>query len=458
MRIAIIGGTAAGPAAAAEAIRRGPGAEVVLYEQEPFISTGACEIPYLLGGLIEDWRRLEVLTPRQFEQSRGGIVRERHRVREIRPRERRLVVEALEYGSVHDEPYDRLILAVGARPRRLGIEGEDAPNVFHIRTLDSARVLTERLEREPPRHVVMVGGGYVGVEVAEMLRLRGLRVTILEPVGRVLGQTLSPTIGKHFDQAIRRHGILVRKERPVRFDLGRDGRVRAVHTDRKEVIGCDLVLVSIGLTPNSEIAAAAGIRLEGGGTVAVDEHMQTSAAGIYACGDCITVPHVAMRERIYMPLAQVGRRSARVAARNAARGSHGGRATFAPVVRIIGVKAFEVEAAQAGLTEEEAAAAGFDVVTAEVRHWTRAHLYPGSRPLHVRLVVEKGSGRLLGGELVGEEGAALRANVLVPLIREGYTARKILDEIDLIYNPPIAPSVDPLLIACSQAAKAAEGR
>lgn len=455
MRIAIIGGTAAGPAAAAEAVRCGPESEVVLYEQEPFISTGACEIPYLLGGLIDDWRRLEILTPRQFEQSRGGTVRERHRVREIRVRQRRLVVEALNYGSVHEEPFDRLILAVGARPRRLGIEGEDAPNVFHIRTLDGARELRQYLDTEPVRHVVMVGGGYIGVEVAEMLRARGLRVTILEPLRRVLGTTFSEAVGGIFEQAIRAHGVIVRQEVPERFALGPEGRVRAVHTDRKEVIGCDLVLVAVGLTPNTEIAGSAGIRLEEGGTVAVDEHMQTSAPGVFACGDCITVPHLLLRRRIHLPLSQVGRRTARVAARNAAAHGRGPRARFGPVVRIMGVEAFGVQAAQAGLTEAEAREAGFDAVVAEVRHWSRAHLYPGARRLDVRLLVERGTSRLLGGELVGEEGAGLRANVLVPLIREGYTARQVSEDVDLLYNPPMAPSLDPLIVACSQAAKAA---
>jgi CoA-dependent NAD(P)H sulfur oxidoreductase len=158
---------------------------------------------------------------------------------------------------------------------------------------------------------------------------------------------------------------------------------------------------------------------------------------------------------VYVPLAPPARRSARVAARNAAAERGAGRARFAPVVRILGARAFGVEAAQVGLSEGEAVASGREVVWAQVRHHSRSSLFPGSQPLDVRLMVERGSGRLLGGELVGAEGAGLRANTLVPLIREGYTARQVLDEIDLLYNPPLAPAVDPLIIACSAAARAA---
>ena len=456
MRIVVIGGTASGTAAAAEAVRANPEAEVVLYEQEPHIAVGACEIPYMVGGWIDDWRRLEVMTPRQFEQSKGGKVRERHRVTSIDARKKSITIEALDFGSVHEDRYDRLILATGARPRRLDIEGEDAPNVFHIRTLETARRLRAWLDNERVRHVVMVGGGYVGVEMAETLRSRGIRVSILEPVGRVLGASLSESGGRIFDDHVRQQGVVVRQEAPVRFETGPGGRVRAVHTDKKEIIGCDLVCISVGLTQNTEVASGAGVRVGNLGGIVVDEGMRTSVSNVFACGDVIEVPHVASRAPVYRPLAPVGRRSARVAARNAASRGAGLQARLAPVVRILGVSAFGMEAAMVGLNEKEARAAGFDVMATEIRYWSRAFLYPGAKRLQVRLLVERGTGRLLGGELVGEEGAGLRANVLVPLIREGYTARQVTEEIDFLYNPPIAPAVDPLMIACSKAARTAE--
>ncbi len=455
MRIAVIGGLAAGPAAA-EAKRTNPDAEVVLYEQTPYISVGACEIPYYVGDWIESAEQLEVLTPAEFERTRGGVVKTRHRVTALQPRKRKLTVEALEFGSVHEETFDRFILAMGARAKRLGIEGEDAPNVFTVRDLGDAIAIKSYLDAEPVRHAVIVGGGYVGVEMAEMLRVRGVRVTILDRQGKLLGHTLCGAMDTPFEQAVRDAGVVVRAEVPTAFETDRWGRVTVIHTDKGERIGCDFVLVAVGLEPRTELAEAAGIRLGKTGAIAVDDGMQTNVANVWACGDVIEVPRWLDGTPVYVPLATVGRRSARVAARNAASRGRGHRATFAPVVGAIGVAAFGMEAASAGVREDEARDAGLDAVACQVKHWSRTRLYPNSKPIWVRLVVERGTGRLLGGELLGEEGAGLRADVLVPLIREGYTARQIIDELDFVYSPPIAPAVDPLLIAASAADKAAK--
>ena len=213
--------------------------------------------------------------------------------------------------------------------------------------------------------------------------------------------------------------------------------------------------VAIGLEPRTDLARAAGVKLGATGAIAVDDSMQTNLSNVWACGDCIEVPHVLRNEPVYLPLAPVSRRSSRVAARNAASRGRGGRDTFAPVTGSMGVRAFGIEVARVGLSLADAETAGFEAVACTIRHWSRTKMYPGTKPVWVRFVVERGTGRLLGGELVGQEGAGLRADVLVPLIREGYTARQIVEEIDLIYNPPIAPAVDPLLIAASAAAKAA---
>ena len=455
MRIAVIGGLAAGPAAAAEAKRTNPDAEVVLYEQTPHISVGACEIPYYVGDWIESADALEVLTSAEFERTRGATVKTRHRVTAIRPRERKLTVEALEFGSVHEEKFDRFILATGARARRLGIEGEDAPNVFSVRGLGDAVAIKSYLDAEPVRHAVIVGGGYVGVEFAEMLRVRGIRVTILDKRGKLLKNTLCGAMDTPFERAVREAGVVVRTEVPTRFEADRWGRLSVVHTDKGERIGCDFVLVAVGLAPRTELAEAAGIRLGRTGAIAVDDGMQTNVSNVWACGDVIEVPRWLDGKPVYLPLATVGRRSARVAARNAASRARGQRATFTPVVGAIGVAAFGMEAASAGVRIDEAEAAGFDAVAAQVKHWSRARLYPGAKPLWVRLVAERGTGRLLGGELLGEEGAGLRADVLVPLLREGYTARQIIQDLDLVYSPPIAPAVDPLQIAASAVDRAA---
>ena len=452
MRIAVIGGTASGPAAAAEAVRANPDAEVVLYEQGPHISVGACEIPYFVADQIPEASTLEILTPEQFEETRGAAVRVRHRVEAIEPGKGRLVVESLVHGSRHEEPFDRFILATGARARRLGVEGEDAGGVFTVRGLEDAVAVKNWLESQPVRHVVIVGGGFVGVEMAEAMRHRGLRATILDPNGRVLRGVLSEGMAGPMMEAIHAAGVAVRAEHVSRIETDAQDRVASVRTDKGEIIGCQAVVVGIGIEPRTELAKSARVKIGMTGGIAVDDQMRTSQRHVWACGDGIEVPRVVDGKKILWPLSPIARRTSRVAARNAAGAKPAAR--FTGVTPSVAVRAFGVEAAVVGLTLEDAQSSGFDAEAIQIKHWSRVSTMPDAKRLHVSYVVERGSGRLLGGSLVGEEGAALRANVLVPWIRHGVTVREIAEEMDLIYNPPLAPAVDPLRVAASAAMRA----
>ncbi len=423
----------------------------MLYEADAAISVGACEFPSFLAGRIEA-NALEVFSPAAFERTRGAVVRTRHRVLSFDPRRKRLSVEALDFGSVHDEPYDRLILATGARARRLGVDGEEADGVFPVRTLDDALGLGAWLDAHPVRHAVVAGAGYVGVEVAEALRHRGLRVSILDPSGRALARSLAPTMSPPLTAAMEAAGVRVRAERITRVESDRHGRVASVRTDRGERIGCQLLIVAVGIEPRTELATVAGLTLGKTGALAVDAGMRTSAPSVWACGDLVEVPRVVDGASIHWPVAPVARRTARVAARNAAGVRPADR--FEPIAASVGVRAFGIEAAQAGLGDAEARAAGFDAVAVQIEHVSRSRPQPEARLIRVRLVGDRETGRLLGGELVGAEGAALRANVLVPLLRHRATVRELAEDTDLIYNPPIAPSVDPLRVAASQLLRA----
>ena len=449
MRIAVVGGLAAGPAAAAEAKRQDASADVVVFEAGPHVSVGTCEIPYYLGGELEPGTDLVVLTPEQLERTRGVRVQVRHRVTALDLRAGRLTVDALDYGATRQEPFDRLILATGARARRLGVEGEDAAGVFSVRTLTDTQRIDRWLATEPVRHAVVVGGGYIGLEMADAVRQRGARATILDPAGRVLGQTIACEASGLMDRAVADAGVVVRAEQATAILQDDGGRVRAVRTDRGEVVGCQMVVVSIGVEPRAELAAAAGITLGDAGGVAVNDEMRTSARSVWACGDVVQIPRAPDGKRVLWPLATAARRTARVAARNAAH--RGGADRFRPFAGAVAVRAFGVEAGSVGLSMAQARAAGLDAVAADVRHASRVGSFPGCRPLDVRLVVERGTGRLLGGQLVGAEGAALRANVLVPLVQAGGTVRELAEDHDLIYNPPLAPAVDPLKVAASLA-------
>ncbi|QXD16120.1 FAD-dependent oxidoreductase [Rhodocaloribacter litoris] len=451
-RIAVIGGTAAGPAAAVAAVRADPRAEVVLFEQGPHISYGACEIPYYVAGTIDEAERLVRLTPGRFEQTRGGTVRTRHRVLALDPARNRLTVEDLATGMVRQERFDKFILAVGARPRRPALDGLEAPNVFAVRTLEEAVDLRAYLDAHPVRHAVVLGGGYVGVEMAEALRARAVRVTILEPGPGVLHAYLDAALRPLVEDALRRHGVVVRRERAVGLDHHPDGMVRSVRTDRGEHIGCQLVLLAMGTEPNTDLAAAARLRLGETGALAVDAQMRTNLPNVWACGDCVEVERVVDRKKVYVPLSPTAFRTARVAGHNAARRGRGLPKQFPGIVGASAVKVFGLEVAAAGLRPDEAREAGFDAFTVTIRHWSHVPLYPEARPVHVQLVVERRRGRLLGAACVGEKGAALRADVLVPLIWDGWTVDRIRD-LDLIYTPPLAPALDPLIVAANEAAK-----
>ena len=448
MRIAVIGGLAAGPAAAAEAARKAPDAEVVMFEAGPHISVGTCELPYALGGDLEDDADLVVVSPDEMERSRGVQVHTRHRVTALDARSGILTIDALEFGATRRESFDRVILATGARARRLDVDGEDAAGVFTLRDLVDYQHIERWLETEPVRHVVIVGGGYVGLEVAEAMRHRGVRASILDPGGRVLNATVACESSDQLDHAVAAAGVAVRAERATEI-LTRDGRVEAVQTDAGERIGCQMVVVSVGVEPRTELAEAAGLRLGAQGGLEVDDAMRTSAPRVWACGDLVEIPRAPDGKRVLWPLATTARRTARVAARNAASRTPADR--FRPFVGSVGVRAFGIEVGAVGLSLAQAEDAGIEAVASDIRHKSRTAAFCGSQPIDVRLVVERGSGRILGGQLVGPEGAALRANVLAPLIQSRGTARELAEDLDLLYSPPLAPAVDPLKIAASKA-------
>ena len=456
MRIAVIGGLAAGPTAASEAKRTNPDAEVVLFEEGAHVSVGACEIPYFVADRLEGKEDLVVLSPAELERTRGVEVYIRHRVTGLDARAGTLTVEALDYRATRTERFDRFILATGARARQLDVPGIDAQGVFSVRDFADALAIKQWVATEPVRHVVVVGGGYVGLEMAEAMRDRGLRATIIDPHGRVLAGSLAPEMGRQLDNAVRAAGVLVRAERITSVLQDADGRVKAVRTDAGEVIGCQAVIVAIGLEPRVELAVAAGVALGATGAVRVDDQMRTNVRNVWACGDLVEVQRVIDKRAVHLALAPVGRRTARVAARNAAR--RGGTPDLhRGVTGAVAVKAFGIEAAAVGLTEAAARDAGLDALAVQIRHTTRTKVYPGSQPIDVRLVVERGTGRLLGGQLVAPEGAALRANVLVPLLRRGTPVHELAEDFDLIYNPPLAPAMDPLRVAAREAMKAVQG-
>ena len=449
-RIAVIGGVASGPAAAAYARRMDPAADIVLFEEGPDISYGACELPYYISGVIPDEERLVVLTPGQFERTRKVRVRVGTRVLAVHPKRCRLNIQCVASGTRGEERFDKVILATGARARTPNIAGGRAENVFLVRSLADARRIKPFLVQAGVEHAVVLGGGYVGVEIAEALRALGKRVTMLEPAGAPLSSYLDGSHQAVLAKTLKEHGVVLRPERATEIDCGHDGLARAVRTDKGEVIGCHVIVAAIGVAPNTDLAQAAGLALGATGAVATDAFMRTSAPNVWACGDCIEVERVIDGRKIYSPLAPTAFRTARVAAANAARRGRGAPRRFPGAVQASGVIAFGMEAAAVGLAESEAALLEGQVT--RITSSSRVSFYPGAKPLHVALYTQRRTGRLLGASLLGAEGAIQRANVLVACLRKKMTVYEIKD-IDLIYTPPAAPALDPLIIAANEASK-----
>lgn len=453
-RIAIVGGTAAGPAAAAQAARTAPGADVLLFEQGPHVSVATCEMPYLVSGDVARAQDLVVLTPEALRREKGVQAFVRHRVVAAEPRRGRVHVEDLARGTVRAERVDAVVLATGAVARWPDGDDANGANLFVLRSLTDAAALRAYAETTPVRHAVVLGAGYVGVEVAEALVARGLRVSILDP-GGLLSRYLCAELQPVVEAAVRAAGVQVRMERVVRFRHGTDGRITSVDTDRGERIGCDLVVAALGVTPDVALGVAAGARLGATGAFAVDSAQRTNVPGLWACGDCAESVHAVTRRPTWWPLSNTAFRSGRVAGENAGRRGAGAPARTPPVVGTSGVRAFGIEVAATGLDLSAAEAAGFDAFTVTKEQGSRASHVPGGSPVHVRLVVERPTGRLLGGMLVGAEGAALRLNTLVPLVADAATVADLLD-LDLVYHPALAPAHDPLHVAAVEAVRVRE--
>jgi NADPH-dependent 2,4-dienoyl-CoA reductase/sulfur reductase-like enzyme len=445
-RLAVVGGVAAGMSAAARAKRLEPDLDVVVFERSGFCSYTACGLPYHVGGVIADHRSLVMRTPDAF--AREGIdVHVRHEVTEIDPVARTLRVRDLDGGREHGEPWDALVLAAGARPAGTGLPGAGLPGVFTLRTIEDAQAIRAWIDEHGARRAVVVGGGYIGLEMAEAFRERGLTTAVVEREAQLM-TLVDADVAELVAAELARHEVEVRCGTPVE-EIAGDTRVRHVVAGG-EAIAADIVVIGVGVRPDAALAAAAGVALGPHGGIVVDERMRTAIDGIWAAGDCCETRHLLHDEPAYVPLGTTANKQGRVAGTDVA----GGDASFPGVLGTAVVKVCDLQVGRTGLSEREARGAGLDVVSVSVTHLSRARYYPGHEPLLVKLSAERGSGRLLGGQLAGREGVAKRVDVVAAALHAGATADE-LSQYDLSYAPPFAPVWDPVLLAARETAKRA---
>jgi len=445
-RIIIVGGVAAGMSAASQAKRHDPGAEVIALEQGEFASYASCGIPYYISEVVKDHRTLIAVTPGEFREKRKIDLRLHHKAREIRPAEGVISVSDLKKKKTFDIPYDKLVICAGARSTRLTIPGSESENVFYLRGLNDGIRLMGFLRDRNPARAVIIGAGYVGLELAEAFRARGMVVTIIARSAAVM-RRLEPDISSIVEDELDSQGAVLKKETNIEEFETKNGMVRGIVTDKGE-IETDIVLMAIGIRPNSELARAAGVKLGAMGAIAVNDRMETSAENIYSAGDCAETFHRVTGKPAWIPLGDTANKQGRVAGANAA----GGSETFPGVVGSSVAKVFDLAVARTGLSIGEAKEAGFNPASHTTTDRSRAAYYPGSKPLTITLIFDKSSERLLGAQLVGPDGVAKRNDVLATAITAGMTLRDI-ENLDLCYAPPYSPVYDPLLVAARQARK-----
>ena len=431
MALVVIGGVAAGMSAATRARRLDPRLEIVVLEKGPVVSYGACGLPYFVEGRVRDADDLIVYTPEYFRKERHIDVRTGAHVVAICHSRREVLLEA-------GPPvrYEHLVIATGARCDTSAIGGAKQPNCFTLHTLDDAVRMRAFLRDQRPKRAVVLGAGYIGVEAADALRRNGLRVVVLERSPHVLLRDDSQVTAAVRAQ-LESHGV----------ELRCGVNVQTIEPDRVLDVPCDMVVIAAGFKPNVELAVEAGVKVGRTGAVRTDDRMETSLGGVYAAGDCAEVTHLVTGRPSSIPLGTTANKTGRVAGANAA----GGRERFAGVAGTSIVGIFGKAFATTGLSVAQARAEGFSPVAARIEAPSRPRYYGGTLTT-VELVADRASRRLLGGTVVGEEGAAGRINV----IAAGLQARWRVDDfeqLDLAYSPPFSPVWDPLLIAAQKLMK-----
>ncbi|AFU03076.1 FAD-dependent oxidoreductase [Nocardia brasiliensis] len=453
-RLVVIGGDAAGMSAASQArrLRSARELEIIVFERGRFTSFSACGIPYWVGGDVLDRDALIARTPEEH-RSRGIDLRLRTEVIELDLEGRRVRARALDSGDESWTDYDKLVLATGARPIRPPLPGIDAAGVHGVQTLDDGQALIDTLETTTGKRAVVVGAGYIGVEMAEALIQRGYDVTMLhrgpEPMA-----TMDPDMGALVREAMCGMGITVVSKAEVTEVLTDEhGRARAVVADGAEY-PADVVVLGIGVRPDTELARAAGLPLGAHGGLLTDLAMRVRGhENIWAGGDCVEVLDLVSGRERHIALGTHANKHGQIIGA----GVGGGYATFPGVVGTAVSKVCDLEVARTGLREKDAQAAGLQYVTVTIESTSRAGYYPDTAAMTVKMLAERHTGRLLGVQIVGREGAGKRVDIAAVALTARMTVEQ-MTALDLGYAPPFSPVWDPVLVAARKAVAAVRAR
>ena len=450
MKVVIIGGVAGGATAAARLRRLNETAEIVVFERSGYISYANCGLPYYIGGVIEDPKALTLQTPESFFARFRVDMRVRHEVTAIHPDKKTVSVRALETGEEFEEHYDKLILSPGASPTQPRLPGVGLEKLFTLRTVEDTFRIKDYIRAHHPKSAVLAGGGFISLELAENLRELGMEVTIVQRPKQLMNP-FDPDMAAFIHGEARRHGIRLALGHTVEGFAERDGGVDVLRKDAVP-LHADMVVLAIGVTPDTVLAKEAGLELGLKGSIVVNDRMETSDPDIYAVGDAVQVKHFVTGQDAVISLAGPANKQGRIAADNICGrdsrylGSQGSSV----------IKVFDLTAASTGVNETNAKKAGLDVDTVILSPMSHAGYYPGGKLMTMKVVFETGTYRLLGAQIVGYEGVDKRIDVLAAAIHAGLTAVQLKD-LDLAYAPPYSSAKDPVNMAGFMAENLASG-
>jgi NADPH-dependent 2,4-dienoyl-CoA reductase/sulfur reductase-like enzyme/rhodanese-related sulfurtransferase len=449
-RCLVIGGVAAGPKAAAKARRCDPDLEIILYQEEDEISYAGCGLPYYISGAIKERKELISRTADQFSQDKIQI-QKGHRVEAIDPARQVISGRELRSGRTFTEHYDRLVLATGAASIRPKIEGGTLKGVFSLRSIFDADAILQRIQSGDVRNVVIVGGGYIGLEMAESLVQLGKKAVIVE-----LAPQLLTLFDEDFSGVLRQYlekkGVQSFTSEGIQSIRGSEGKATHVRTEIRE-LEADVVVMSLGVRPHVELAKKAGLRIGETGAIWVNERMETSGDGVYAAGDCAETTHLVTGKKVWVPLGSTANKQGRVVGINVC----GGNATFPGVLGTTVFKTFDYRVAKTGVNMREARGEGFHPVQAIVRGYDRAHYYPGGKESILKVIADQETGRILGGQAMGEGPSDKLVDILAMALHGKMTCRE-LASVDLAYAPPFSPALSPVIVAANVLMNKLEGK
>ena len=440
MKVVIVGGVAGGATAAARIRRLDEQAEIVVFERSGYISYANCGLPYYIGGVIEDPEELTLQTPESFFSRFRIRMKVRHEVTAIHTDRKTVAVKDLETGESFEESYDKLLLSPGAKPVWPDLPGINSGKVFTLRTVEDTFRIKDHITKNNPRSAVMVGGGFIGLEVAENLRELGMDVTIIQKP-RQLMSPFDSDMASFIHAEMRRHSVKLALGYSAEGFVERNGGIDVLLKDSAPG-HADMVVLAIGVTPESSLAKDAGLDLGLKGSILVNDRMETSVTDIYAVGDAVQVKNYVTGEDALIALAGPANKQGRIAADNICGGDSRYQGSQGSSV----IKVFDMTAAITGINETNARKSGLDAEAVILSPMSHAGYYPGGKVMTMKVVFEKGTYRLLGAQIVGYEGVDKRIDVLATTIHAGMKATRLKD-LDLAYAPPYSSAKDPVNMA-----------